>query len=34
LSRFEVAEPSLESIFIAKVGLQAATAPAREAAHA
>jgi ABC-2 type transport system ATP-binding protein len=34
LSRFEVAEPSLESIFIAKVGQQAATAPAREAAHA
>jgi len=34
LSRFEVAEPSLESIFIAKVGQQAATAPARETAHA
>jgi ABC-2 type transport system ATP-binding protein len=34
LSRFEVAEPSLESIFIAKVGQQAATAPAQEKAHA
>ncbi len=34
LSRFEVAEPSLQSIFIAKVGQQAATAPARETAHA
>jgi len=34
LTRFEVAEPSLQSIFIAKVGAQAATAPAREAAHA
>jgi len=34
LSRFEVAEPSLQSIFIAKVGQQAATAPAREAPHA
>ena len=34
LSRFEVDEPSLQSIFIAKVGQQAAIAPAREAAHA
>ena len=34
LSRFEVAEPSLQSIFIAKVGQQAATAPARESLHA
>ncbi len=34
LSRFEVAEPSLQSIFIAKVGQQAATAPAQEKAHA
>jgi ABC-2 type transport system ATP-binding protein len=34
LSRFEVAEPSLQSIFLAKVGQQAATAPARESAHA
>jgi ABC-2 type transport system ATP-binding protein len=34
LSRFEVAEPSLQSIFIAKVGQQAATAPALEQAHA
>ncbi|TFG43008.1 MAG: ATP-binding cassette domain-containing protein [Gemmatimonadales bacterium] len=34
LTRFEVAEPSLESIFIAKVGQQAATAPAQEKAHA
>jgi len=34
LSRFEVAEPSLQSIFIAKVGQQAAIAPARESAHA
>ena len=34
LSRFEVAEPSLQSIFIARVGPQAATAPAQEKAHA
>jgi ABC-2 type transport system ATP-binding protein len=34
LSRFEVAEPSLQSIFLAKVGQQAATAPALERAHA
>jgi ABC-2 type transport system ATP-binding protein len=34
LHRFEVAEPSLQSIFIAKVGQQAATAPALESAHA
>jgi ABC-2 type transport system ATP-binding protein len=33
LSRFEVAEPSLQSIFIAKVGQQAAVAPAQEAAR-
>ena len=33
--RFEVVEPSLQSIFIAKVGMDAATAPAREdLAHA
>ena len=30
ISRFEVVEPSLQSIFIAKVGVDAATAPARE----
>ena len=30
LTRFEVVEPSLHSIFIAKVGPEAATAPARE----
>jgi ABC-2 type transport system ATP-binding protein len=34
LNRFEVAEPSLQSIFLAKVGQQAATAPALERAHA
>jgi ABC-2 type transport system ATP-binding protein len=39
LSRFEIVEPSLQSIFIAKVGAQAATAPASaapagEVAHA
>jgi ABC-2 type transport system ATP-binding protein len=35
ISRFEVVEPSLQSIFIAKVGMDAATAPAREdLAHA
>lgn len=34
LSRFEVVEPSLQSIFIAKVGADAATAPAREVVHA
>jgi len=34
LSRFEVVEPSLQSIFIAKVGAEAATAPAREVIHA
>jgi len=28
--RFEVVEPSLQSIFIARVGMDAATAPARE----
>lgn len=32
LSRFEVAEPSLQSIFIARVGADAATAPALEGA--
>lgn len=30
LGRFEIVEPSLQSIFIATVGAQAATAPARE----
>jgi ABC-2 type transport system ATP-binding protein len=30
ISRFEVVEPSLQSIFIAKVGADAASAPARE----
>jgi ABC-2 type transport system ATP-binding protein len=34
LSRFEVVEASLQSIFIAKVGADAATAPAREVVHA
>jgi len=34
LSRFEVAEPSLESIFLAKVGAEGAGLPAEEAAHA
>jgi ABC-2 type transport system ATP-binding protein len=34
LSRFEVVEPSLQAIFIAKVGIEAATAPASEAHHA
>jgi ABC-2 type transport system ATP-binding protein len=34
VSRFEVVEPSLQSIFIARVGAEAATAPAREDAHA
>jgi len=34
LSRFEVVEASLQSIFIAKVGIEAATAPAKEAVHA
>ncbi|MBA2626944.1 MAG: ATP-binding cassette domain-containing protein [Gemmatimonadales bacterium] len=34
LARFEVVEPSLQSIFIAKVGPDAATAPAREVAYA
>lgn len=34
LSRFEVVEPSLQAIFIAKVGAEAATAPASEAHHA
>ena len=34
VSRFEVIEPSLQSIFIAKVGAEAATAPASEMAHA
>jgi ABC-2 type transport system ATP-binding protein len=32
LSRFEVVEPSLQAIFIAKVGSDAASAPAREVA--
>ena len=34
ISRFEIVEPSLESIFIAKVGPEAATAPALEAGNA
>ena len=34
LSRFEVVEASLQSIFIAKVGIEAATAPAKETVHA
>ena len=34
LARFEVVEASLQSIFIAKVGIEAATAPARETVHA
>ena len=35
ISRFEVVEPSLQSIFIAKVGADAASAPATEdMAHA
>jgi ABC-2 type transport system ATP-binding protein len=34
LSRFEIVEPSLQSIFIDRVGRDAATAPAMEDAHA
>jgi ABC-2 type transport system ATP-binding protein len=34
LSRFEVVEASLQAIFIAKVGIEAATAPAKENVHA
>ncbi len=34
LSRFEVVEPSLQAIFIAKVGADAANAPANEGHHA
>jgi ABC-2 type transport system ATP-binding protein len=34
ISRFELVEPSLQSIFIAKVGAEAATAPAMEEARA
>ncbi|MGE0553684.1 MAG: ABC transporter ATP-binding protein [Gemmatimonadales bacterium] len=34
LSRFEVREPSLQAIFIAKVGADAASAPASEVTHA
>jgi hypothetical protein len=34
LSRFEVVEASLQSIFIAKVGADAAVAPAEESARA
>ena len=34
LSRFEIVEPSLQSIFIAKVGPEAAVAPAQEVVHA
>ena len=34
LARFEVVEASLQAIFIAKVGIEAATAPAKETVHA
>ena len=34
LARFEIVEASLQSIFIAKVGVDAATAPAKETIHA
>jgi ABC-2 type transport system ATP-binding protein len=34
ISRFELVEPSLQSIFIAKVGADAATAPASEESRA
>jgi len=34
LARFEVVEASLQSIFIAKVGAEAAVAPAHEVVHA
>jgi len=34
LARFEIVEPSLQSIFIAKVGPEAAVAPAHEVVHA
>ena len=34
LARFEVVEASLQSFFIAKVGIEAATAPAKETVHA
>jgi len=34
ISRFEIVEPSLQSIFIAKVGAEAAVAPAKEDHHA
>jgi ABC-2 type transport system ATP-binding protein len=34
VSRFEIVEPSLQSIFIAKVGAEAAVAPAAEDHHA
>jgi ABC-2 type transport system ATP-binding protein len=34
LARFEVVEPSLQAIFIAKVGAEAASAPASEVHHA
>ena len=33
LSRFEIVEPSLQSIFVSKVGAEAATAPAQEDQH-
>ena len=33
LSRFEIVEPSLQSIFVSKVGAEAATAPAQEVEH-
>jgi len=34
LSRFEIVEPSLQSIFVSKVGAEAAVAPAQEGHHA
>ncbi len=34
LSRFEIVEPSLQSIFVSKVGAEAAVAPAQESHHA
>jgi ABC-2 type transport system ATP-binding protein len=34
LSRFEIVEPSLQSIFVSKVGAEAAVAPAQETHHA
>ena len=34
LSRFEIVEPSLQAIFVSKVGAEAAIAPAQESSHA